>query len=69
VECTKIEGYEDGCCIGPDGRWNCPSNPGLHGQLADVRRYKRKEGVRWALVGDDRTPAPVCTSGNRKGLR
>lgn len=62
VECTKIEGYDSSPCVDSRGRWRCPDSD-LHGQPADVRQYRRRDGVRWALVGPDRTPVPVCGGG------
>lgn len=64
VECTGLEDHT-GCCVGSDGRWRCPDNHPLHGKDADVRRYRSRQGQRWALVGTDRVPVPVCPSPRR----
>lgn len=59
VECTGLEDHT-GCCVGADGRWRCPDSHPLHGKDADVRRYQKRGKQRWAIVGDDKVPVPVC---------
>jgi len=53
------------CCVDWSGRWRCPGDHPLHGRDANVRAYKRRGAQRWALVGGDRIPVPVCPGGGR----
>jgi len=59
VECTGLPD-NSGCCVGPNGKWQCPEDHALDGMDADVKKFRRRGKKRWALVGADRTPVPVC---------
>jgi hypothetical protein len=65
VECTVVED-PTGCCVSPSGRWNCPADHPLHGQDADVRARKSRDGRHWALVGPEKTTVPVCPTRGRR---
>lgn len=59
VQCTD-EDDASACCVDPRGRWNCPDHHPLHGSSADVQARRSKDGQRWALVGPNKIPVPLC---------